>query len=191
MMKIQDIIEFNSGSPQFRIKEALDDAATYYTYYGQSEIENDLVDLDLNDSDAKKIRTLDKVNTVSEGDVLFSLISGKATLVRVNHQGYLFTQNYVKLIPKKGIDSKYLVYLLNENIEIKRQFQLGLQGSMVMKYTLKQMREIILPKLPSLKKQQTIGDLYFNQLRLQALKERVARTETLIIIEKLKEAEER
>ncbi|KRL08124.1 hypothetical protein [Liquorilactobacillus hordei] len=186
MGKIKNMIKVVSGSPQFRINEVLDNTAPLYTYYGQTELESDLVNLQVDTSDSKQIRTLDKVNIVNEGDVLFSLISGKATIVRDIHQGYLFTQNYVKLILNDEIDAKYLIYLLNENTSIKRQFKVGLQGSMVLKYTIRQVRELELPKIVSIEKQRIIGEIYFNQLRLQALKKRVVALENTIVIEKLR-----
>lgn len=186
MRKLDDVSEFVSGSPQFRIKEVFDDKAPIYTYYGQQDIEDDLVGIDSNDSDRKQVRTFDKVNTLCEGDVVFSLISGKSAIVGVNHQGYLYTQNYVKLVTNEKIDSKYLVYLLNEDKFIKKQFQMGLQGSQVLKYTLKQMKELELPNLTTIEKQQIIGEIYFNQLRLEALKNRVANLEAIIVLEKLR-----
>ena len=115
------------------------------------------------------------------------MISGKSAIVSGYHQGYLYTQNYVKLIAAIKIDSKYLVYLLNEDNFIKRQFQMGLQGSQVLKYTLKQVKELELPKLPPIMKQKVIGEIYFDQLRLEALKKRVANFETKVVLEKLKE----
>ena len=180
-------IELVSGCPQFRIKESKDVSAPTYTYYGQPEVENDLVGLEIKSAEKKQIRTFDEVNTVNQDDLLFSLISGKATLARGNRQGYLFTQNYVKFITKGNIDQKYLVYLLNENANIKQQFQMGLQGSAVLKYSIKQLKELKLPELPAMEKQKLIGELYFNQLKLQALRERVAKLETTIMFEKLKE----
>lgn len=190
MKKLRDTIELVSGSPQFRIKGTLDNSAPTYIYYGQPEIDADLVGFETSGDENKKIKTFDKVNTVNQGDILFSLISGKATLVREEHQGYLYTQNYVKLTPKNKIEVKYLIYLLNEDEDIRRQFQTGLQGSMVLKYTIKQLRELELPQLPSLEKQKLLGEIYFHQLRLQALKERVAIAETTIILEKLKEVKD-
>ncbi|MGG1619616.1 restriction endonuclease subunit M [Paenibacillus sp. NRS-1782] len=175
-----------SGSPQFRIKEAPDDKAPLYTYYGQSEIEDDLVGIDSNGSDRKQVRTFDKVSTLCQGDVAFSLISGKSTIVGVNHQGYLYTQNYVKLVPNEKVDSNYLVYLLNEDKFIKKQLQTGLQGSQVLKYTLKQMKELELFNLPKIEIQRIIGELYFNQLRLEALRKRVSNLETAIVLENLR-----
>jgi restriction endonuclease S subunit len=162
--------------------------APLYTYYGQSDIDDDLVGIVSSNVDNKQVRTLDKVNTLYTGDIIFSLISGTSTIVRKEHEGYLYTQNFVKLIPNENVDSKYLVYLLNEDKSIKKQFLMGLQGSQVLKYTLKQVKELELPELPSIWKQQMIGEVYFNQLRLQALRNRAANSETTILLAKLEEA---
>lgn len=186
MKKLYDVAEFVSGSPQFRIREVFDDEAPLYIYYDQQDIEDDLIGIYSNDSDRKQVRTFDKVNTLCQGDIIFSLISGKSAIVGVNHQGYLYTQNYVKLITNEKIDSKYLVYLLNEDKFIKKQFQIGLQGSQVLKYTLKQVKELELPNLSTIEKQRIIGDIYFNQLRLEALRNRTAKLETTIVLEKLR-----
>ncbi|MFT8363332.1 MAG: restriction endonuclease subunit S [Sporolactobacillus sp.] len=166
----------------------LDRNAPLYTYYGQSDIDDDLVDLLSPAVSSKQVRTQDTVNTLLEGDVVFSLISGVATLVRKAHEGYLYTQNYVKLIPNKTIDPKFLIYLLNEDKSIKKQLLRGLQGSQVLKYTLRQVKELVLPELPSLKKQQLIGDVYLSQLRLQTLRSRAANAETTLLLAKLEEA---
>ena len=185
-MKIEDIITIMTGTPQFRIKESLSDTAPTYYFYGQQELENDIVNLELSKESPKSISTLDELNLVYEGDILFSLISGRTTIVNKKHQGYLYTQNYVKLIPKNVVGSKYLVYLLNESDLIRKQWSKGLQGSAVLKHTVKQLRELELPKIHSDEKQKIIGDIYFKQLRLQALKMRVADAEKLLTIEKLK-----
>lgn len=185
-MKIEDIITIMTGTPQFRIKESLSDTAPTYYFYGQQELENDIVNLELSKESPKSISTLDELNLVHEGDILFSLISGRTTIVNKKHQGYLYTQNYVKLIPKNVVGSKYLVYLLNESDLIRKQWLKGLQGSAVLKHTVKQLRELELPQIHSYEKQKIIGDIYFKQLRLQALKMRVADAEKLLTIEKLK-----
>ena len=65
---------------------------------------------------------------------------------------------------------------------------MGLQGSRVLKYTLKQVKELELPDLPAIEKQELIGELYFNQLRLEALRNKVANSQTIIVLEKLREA---
>lgn len=188
MRRLEEVVDLVSGSPQFRIKEVSEDTAPLYSYYGQPDLEADLVGMDSNGSDSKQVRTFDKVNTLSQGDVIFSLISGKSAIVNVQHQGYLYTQNYVKLVAGNKVDSKYLVFLLNEDQFIKKQFQMGLQGSQVLKYTLKQLKMLELPDLPIIDKQRRIGELYFNQLRLGALRTRAAKLETAIVLEKLRRA---
>lgn len=185
-MKLEDIINIIPGTPQFRIKESLQISAPNYYFYGQQELENDLTGVMLNKENSKTISTMDNLNLVCEGDILFSLISGKTTIVRKKHNGYLYTQNYVKLIPEDKLDSKYLVYLLNESDFIRKQWLKGLQGSAVLKHTVKQLRELELPNMHTYDKQKIIGDIYFNQQQLSALRMRVANTEQILLIEKLK-----
>lgn len=88
------------------------------------------------------------------------------------HEGYLYTQNYIKLFTDCSVEPAFLVYLLNENREVRKQFQMGLQGSSILKYTIKQLRELELPHLPSLEKQKIIGEIYLKQLKVEALKKR-------------------
>ena len=126
-------------------------------------------------SDRKQIRTEYKGSTLKAGDLIFSTISGMATLVTSDHEGYLFTQNYVRMEPlNTPIDKKFMAYLINENTKIKKQFKQNLQGSQVVRYSLSLLKDIQLPKLPSIETQRIIGEIYFKQLRLKALKQRVA-----------------
>ena len=188
MKRLSELVELVSGSPQFRITEVFDEKTPLFTYYSQTDLTDDLVGIISKDVDNKQVRTNDKVNTLCHGDVVFSLITGIAAIVGKEHQGYLYTQNYVKLLPGNNIDPKFLVYLINENKTIKKQFALGLQGSQVLKYTLKQLKELEIPKMPSIDKQKIIGQVYFNQLRMQALRNRAAELETKIRLSQLEEA---
>ena len=190
-MRLENLVEFQVGSPQFRIKESVADAATTYKFYSQNDLEEDLTGVELATEEAKQIATTDEVTTVTPGDLVFSLISGRATIVRKEHDGYLYTQNYVVIEPGTEVDSKYLVYLLNEDREVAHQFWLGLQGSMVMKYTVKQLRELKIKRLPNLDKQQAIGDIYFKQMRIQALRKRIAENETLLTLAVLAEEKQK
>lgn len=186
-MKIIDCVEFEVGTPQFRINEVIVDNADVplYYFYGQQELEENLSGIVISESEPKKISTLDKVSTVNEGDVIFSLISGKATVVRKKNEGYLLTQNYIRLIPNKKIDKYFLVYLLNESKNIKKQFLVGMQGSIVLKYSVRQIRELELPNLPPIKTQKLIGELYFSQLRLEELYKRKSILQKQIIMKKI------
>ena len=187
MNKLSDLVIFISGSPQFRIIESIDEPSPSYYVYSQEDLLNDLSMFEMITEERKVMRTNDDVNTLSEGDVVFSLISGTASRVSRFREGYLYTQNYIKLLPLKNMDSKFLVYLLNENDFVKKQLRLGLQGSVVIKYTLKQLKEIQIQILPQLDRQKILGEIYFKQLRLQALKKRVIQYETEIVLQKLQE----
>lgn len=187
MKKLNSIVDFVSGTPQFRITESLDKQSPIYTFYSQTDLSEDLVGILTEDIDKKRVRTKDDVNTLSTGDVIFSLISGSATVIRAAHQGYLYTQNYVKLIPEEKIDPHFLVYLLNENSAIKKQLLIGLQGSQVLKYSLKQIKDLEIPTLPHFEKQKIIGEIYFKQLRVQALKNRAAKQEMMMRLHQLEE----
>ena len=185
MNKLSEYVNFESGTPQFRINESMDRNAPIYNVYSQNDLTDDLVGINLLSGEPKKIRTRDEVSIVFPQDIIFSLISGTASIVGKDHQGYLYTQNYVRIKPDKNIAPKYLIYLLNENRVIRKQFQLGLQGTTVLKYTLAQLKEIELPSLPSLHEQQIIGEVYFKQLRVQALRKRVADYKMTVLLNKL------
>lgn len=190
-MKLTDVVKLKVGSPQFRIKESLLRETPSYNIYSQNDLEEDLAGIKLTADQPRQIRTQEKVTTLATNDVVFSLISGKAAIVNQQHQGYLYTQNYVVLKADGQLDERYLVYLLNEDQNIAKQFWLGLQGSSVTKYTVKQLRELKLPKLPPMARQTTIGEIYVKQHHLQALKQRKAQNETLLRLAKLKEANQR
>lgn len=188
MIRMTEIVELNSGTSQFRIKESLSADAPTYFFFGQLEMEDDLTGIETHGGSGKQIRTSDSVGTLESGDLVFSLISGRATIVQSSHDGYLFTQNYVRLTPAPHFDARYLAYMLNEDDEIKRQLHSGQQGSVTLKFTIRQLSDLLFPIPPPIEKQRVIGELYFNQLRLAALKKRVVTLETTLIAEKLKEA---
>ena len=186
-MKMTDLVSFKLGSPQFRIKETLAKEAPLYQMYSQLDLEEDLAGVVSDHQENKQVKTLDDVATLKTNDLVFSLISGKAALVSPEHAGYLYTQNYLILEPDESLDAKFLLYLLNEDKGIARQLWLGLQGSMVLKYTVKQIKDLKLPKLPSLSKQAAIGQVYLKQKHLQAVKKRRADNELTLQLAKLEE----
>lgn len=179
---------FCSGSPQFRITEAKNEQAPSYRIYSQNDLFDDLTGVKTEVSENKVIRTEDQVSTLLSGDIIFSLISGNACIVSKEHEGYLYTQNYIKMSVESNIDAKFLLYLFNEDKLVRRQLQAGLQGSAVLKYTLKQLKELRLPVLPSMEKQKIVGDIYLKQLKVETLKYRQAKAETAFLLHKLEEA---
>lgn len=198
MIALKSITDFLSGSPQFRINESFDPAAPLYSYYSQAYLEEDLTgvpvdqntDVATNRSREKQIRTFDKVVTVTHGDVVFSLLSGTAAIIQPMHEGYLLTQNYVVLKLSSQIDASYLVYELNENAQLRHQLHVSQQGSITMKFTLRQLKDLQLPFLPSLEKQKLLGDLYLSQLKLHALRVHASKLETMLVMETIREADQ-
>ena len=176
-MYIQNVFHSNTGISQYRIEESNRSDAKIYTLYGQNELYEDLYGVPGAMSDRKQIKVdgMGPGAIAKEGDLLFSTISGEATIVSVEHDGYVFTQNYARMEPmSKLVDRKYMAYLINESQSIKRQFKQNLQGSQVIRYSLKLLKEIALPELPSIEIQRVIGDIYFKQLLLRSLRQRVA-----------------
>ena len=178
MVKLEKLVRFAGGSPQFRVVESPDKQAPRYIWYAQHHLNADLSGYEPAHTDTKAVSTWSKVCTLAAGDIVFSLISGTAAIVSRHHEGYIQTQNYIKLIPGKQLDKQFLLYLLNEDKHIKRQWAAALQGSSVLKYTLAQLKNLQINTLPPLEKQKIIGQVYMMQLRLQALKNRVSSAST-------------
>lgn len=187
-MRIDSLVTCISGTPQFRIREEAGKSVPTYVFYTQADLEDDLKGQLTVTGMRKRVQTADEVITASTGDVVFSLLSGTAAFVQPAHQGYLLTQNYVRLVPPADLDSHYLVYLLNEDRGIRRQLYIGQQGSITMKYTLAQLKGLELPPLPTSVNQELIGDLYLSQLKLESLRKRAAELETALVLETIKGA---
>ena len=159
MMLLSNIVDLSSGSPRSRITESLSESAPEYYFFSQRDLEEGLTGIKLNKEVKGKFRTNDPVVTASDGNLIFSLISGKAAFAQPWHEGLLITQNYVKLLPNPELDSAFLAFLLNENSDIQRQFIVYQQGSETFKYTIRQLSGLQLPELPSLDRQKIIGSL--------------------------------
>ncbi|KXT79832.1 Restriction endonuclease S subunit [Streptococcus oralis] len=178
-------MSFQVGFPQFRVKERPN--GHRYKIYNQLDLEDDLAGVSHKERESKELTTTDPLTQLRNGDLIFSLISGTAAIVSKEHEGYFYTQNYVVLEPSKELDKNFLLYLLNEDKAVKRQFLLGLQGSAVLKYTVKQLRELQLPRLESLERQRLIGMVYRKQEEVKALKIRQAEREYLLRMGELEE----
>lgn len=188
MKKLSDIVLFSSGSPSSRIAESPNESALEYSFYNQNDLEESLIGIKLAKEARSLFRTMDPVVTVAKGDLIFSLISGKAAIIQPWQDGYLITQNYVKLSPDPELDPAFLAFLLNENDDVRRQLFASQQGSITLKYTIKQLLDLQLPDLPAYDRQKIIGNLYFNQLKLSALVKRLANTKAALTLAQLKEA---
>lgn len=88
-MYIKDIFHSNTGVSQYRLEESTSKKSVLYTLYGQNELYEDLTGVPGPMSDRKQIRTEYKGSTLKAGDLIFSTISGMATIVTADHEGYL------------------------------------------------------------------------------------------------------
>lgn len=187
MGKLGGLIDCVGGMPRSRIETNDDEDAPIYDVYSQTDLLADRSGVVTENIDSKKIRTKDNVDSLQEGDIVFSLISGNAAIVGKDHNAYLYLHNYIKLIPDENVNAKFLVYLLNEDKGIRKQLAMGTQGSQIIKYTIKQLKELELPALPSLDRQKAIGEIYSKSLMVEALKKRVAHLETILQLHVLEE----
>ncbi|CUR64582.1 restriction endonuclease subunit S [Leuconostoc gasicomitatum] len=174
--KISELFSIKGGSPQVRIKVSKDFDAHRYIFYNQNhllqdisqseELENNIVE--------KSIKTKDMVEILTKNDLIISLISATGTKVSAQHQGYLISQNYVKLVPidENVIDKNYLAYMLNESQVVKKQLYRQLQGSNFVKVTIAILKTLEIPMV-SIEKQRQIGQLYVDSSRLSTLRKRV------------------
>lgn len=173
-MKLEKLVTFVSGSPEFRIKKSVDPNAPVYRIYDQNNFDSDFNQIEMLDNNSKLIKTKDLVVTVKKGDVIFSLSTGKATWVNNCHEKYLIPKNFIKLIPKPGLDSNFLVYILNQSTYIKKQLYKRLQGTVIHLYRVNDLKQINIKTLPELDKQILVGKTYFQAMHLRALKQKVA-----------------
>ncbi|HFI0397685.1 TPA: restriction endonuclease subunit S [Streptococcus suis] len=166
-MKLEELAFFMGGSLQVRLEATSLEDAKDYVLYNQQHHQLDGYEMVEEIVESRTVRTDREVTVLEEGDLLFSLLSGKAVLVREEHEGFLYTQNYIKIEPIAKLDKAFLLYLINESSEIRRQFYQSLQGSEVLKYTVKQLRGLQLGSLPALEIQVKLGQVYLDGLALR------------------------
>ena len=173
--KISELFLIKGGSPQVRIKVSKNTDARNYFFYDQNHLLQDISQSEIEDSAVEKtIKTEDTVEVAEENDLIISLISATSAKVSVQHQGYLISQNYVKLVPidENIIDENYVIYLLNESHLVKKQLARQLQGSNFVKVTIAILKNLEIPMIP-IEKQRQIGKWYMKTNRLNTLRQRV------------------
>lgn len=186
-MQLAEIAEIKSGVPESRLKKSSIGKGSYHYLYSQADLNDDLMGLNVSNKEGDLIKVNEKAILLDTNDLVFSLISGKAAIIHSFHMGYVITQNFVKITPFKAVDAKFIAYLINENSDIRHQLIVGKQSSSILKFSVSQLASLYLPALPSLEKQQIVGDIYFKQLKLSALKKRHADLETTLVLGELKE----
>ncbi|HEM4952571.1 TPA: restriction endonuclease subunit S [Streptococcus suis] len=187
IMKLEELAHFTGGSLQVRLDTTSWEDARDYILYNQQHHQLDGYEVIEEVIDSRTVTTDREVTLLEEGDLLFSSLSGKAVLVRAEHAGLLYTQNYIKIEPIAKLDKVFLLYLINESSAIRRQFYQSLQGSEVMKYTVKQLKSLQLGALPPLDSQQKLGKIYLDGLVLRQKRQAYAQGDFLRLTYLLKE----
>ena len=107
-----------------------------------------------------------EIVSASAGDIVVSLITQYAAIVREGGNSLMLTPNYAKISINNEIVSKeYFVLWFNEIFEARKQIIEMKQGTTVIKLSPKNMRDMMV-SLPSLKQQKTLGRMYFQNLEL-------------------------
>lgn len=187
MKRLKELVSFDAGSPQFRVTDLKDNQAPVYYYYTVDDLRADLVDeMDVDLSDHKQISTHDNICLTNEGDVIVSLVTTQATLVRKARKGLFLTQNFLKVKTGKDIDPTYFIYLFNEDKSLKKQLSRSSNGEAVKKSTIKQLENLVIEHLPDLETQRRIGEIYLKQKRLTYLRNEESKLSELYVIEKIR-----
>lgn len=184
-MRLEDIIEVKIGKNLSRWSEKLNSSLDAYSF------ENLINDLDGQFLDSLKVGHPTKKNSdsysCSYGDVVFSFVSSKASIVSHENEGKVINQNFAKLIfDYKQIDKQYLCYVLNESPAIKRQMAVGMQGSAMPKMTPAVLKalEFVYPPIEVQKK---IGEAYFLTRKRMTLAKKELELEQTLYLELLNE----
>ncbi len=188
-MKLEDMVTVKVGRNISRVKEQHNLTSNTYTY---EDLMDDLDGLfHHSTSSYYQAYSSDKDNHLSKsGEVVFSFVSSKAAIISDKNAGKIINQNFAKLIIKdKQLDCSYLCYALNESNTMKKQMAISMQGSTVRKLTPAILKSLDM-KLPSLDKQQTIGEAYLNVKKRQALAKKQVDLEEQLYLEVLKQLDQ-
>lgn len=163
IVKLNEIADLKTGILSTRIKSK--------TNLKNDEIKKYLFNEEYLDDSVIKPKSklsLYKINdivTTKEGDLIFSLLSGKATVINSNNSDLIVNQNYVIINPTTdNVDKEYLCYMINENESVRCQIERYNQNYSVKKFSLSLIKKIDI-KLIELKKQRKIGSLYMKSTK--------------------------
>lgn len=188
-MKLEDIVTVKVGKNISRINEKQGLVLETYTF------ENLIDDLDSLSPDSNtsndSVDSIERDNHLSKpGEVVFSFVSSKASIVSDVNKGKIINQNFAKLVIEHNqLDHRYLCYALNESHAMKKQMAISMQGSTVRKLTPAILKSLTM-KLPSIEKQERIGEAYLKLKKRQALARKQADLEEEFYLEVLKKIDQ-
>lgn len=179
-MKLEELAKVSVGRNISRIS---DDEVELNQVYTNDDL---LADLCVSKTELahKAELSINKYSIVA-GELVYSLVSSTAGIVSHQNSGKIINQNFARLTPKSDqIDLKYLCYILNESVEIKRQMAILMQGTVVRKLKPAMLRELQVDFKP-LALQSKIGEAYFNFKRYQYLAKRELELQETVYLDAL------
>lgn len=110
---------------------------------------------------------------IYKDQIVFNMITGECVLVGSKYSGSILPYNYTHIeVDSKKVYPRYLVYWFNHSPKALKQLNLFKQGgSMIKKITHKQLQDTEI-SLPSIERQQLVGDLAYKRKKLKYLKEK-------------------
>jgi restriction endonuclease S subunit len=120
---LDQVVEFNSGiNPYRKNKNSLDIKADSSNFYTIDDFEKDYRDI----QDIRFSR--ESCSHLQAGDIIYNLASNKAAIVSCVNEGKIFNHTFLKLRSNE-LENVYLLYLLNDDKNIKNQIMSSLEGS--------------------------------------------------------------
>ncbi|WP_313150488.1 restriction endonuclease subunit S [Lysinibacillus capsici] len=183
-MKINEIAIIKVGQNISRISDSGLKKNVFYTF--------DDLNFDLNhieDEYLKQNGNLQTNHQTQRGDIVFSFVGTKATVVTENNQGKLLNQNFAKIIIDVSlIDPYYFCYALNESTYIHKQKHALMQGTNLPKMTPAILKDLSI-NFPNIKQQERIGRAYFNLCKRQYLLKQQSDLEEQFLLKLIRKSE--
>lgn len=156
IFSLREIAKINVGKNFFRDNKSVDENYIYTHInfnddYNRIEKKSDINYL-----------TDNQENKLKSNDLVFNLMTKKAALVSKENGNKIISQNFAVIYPEK-INKYYLLYLLNEDLIVRREINSLVEGSFNQRISLKNLNELSI-KITSEEKQEKIGLLYIEMM---------------------------
>ena len=178
LLTYKEIATFTAGSHISRIQQ--NSGGPAYRFYATEQfLVDDWQSAFVSADKEQWVKTHRDVVLAQKGDVVISLIHGKAARVSVDNAGRILGNNYVKVdVDESQINAAWFLWHFNECPEGRRQRIQTTQGStVVQRIAVNELKNFIVT-LPSLAQQKAMGELYlaarekrFYQQQIAALSE--------------------
>lgn len=172
---LKDYVNYQSGTLIQRLEVDDSDAANAYMIYDQNMLDIDLgIMLDKQYQPRTiQLKNTDKATIVNTNDIVISMITGACTLVSSHHHGSILPYNYTKIeVTSELLNPSFLVYWFQIAPEVQSQYKQYMQGgSTIKKLTHQQLKSLHIT-LPSIERQQLIGQIGMKEKQLNILKQK-------------------